>query len=108
MSRGFGKNQKKIIEYLEEYRFSIPESIVKAIADHKPYTKSDRSKILGAIKRLKDEGVLVPYKKTRNLKIEFNNHYRKKVYPKPTPLSIDKNNKDYKKYKIRQSTLSDL
>ncbi len=107
MSRSFGKNQIKIIEYLEEFNFGYPIDVIKNIADHKPPTKADRSKIYRAIQRLKEEDVLIECR-IKNLYILGSREYRTKKHPKPKPLKINKENKAYKLYKIKKSTLNDL
>lgn len=109
MSKGFGRIQRKIIAYLEEDRWGYPEDIIKAIAKHKPPLAKERSSIYRSIQRLKDDGngILIPYK-TRNLFTMGYRHYRKGMYPVPEPLTLDKENKEYIRYKMRQSTLSEL
>lgn len=87
MSRGHGRLQKKIIQYLKENPNSLPMDILRGVAEHKPYTSSEKSKTYRAIKRLRAEKVIIPGKMHNLFLIDKN--YRRYIYPKPQALIIN-------------------
>jgi len=97
MCKGFGRIERKIITYLEDSPQEISKDIIEAIADHKPPTAADKSKIYRAIKRLKDRDVLLPGK-TRNLFYLGGNLPEHQI---PKSYRLDKENTDYQQYKRR-------
>jgi len=90
MSKGFGKLQIKIIEYIETKSHFSSSQVINFLTSKKP-TASDRSNIYKAIVRLRNDGVIIKSGQ-RSLLI---------YHPQKKPISymLNKKNTKYKRWK---------
>ena len=94
-----GPNIRRIIAFLEKYQDCLPEDIIKALADPKKNFKTERSKLYDSIKTMKKSGLVTTNSKQKDLRIILDDEYRRKKYPKPQFIRLNKENELYLRYK---------